>query len=190
MSVAKATNRRGRAASRGFNLVEMVVTMMVISVAAAIAYPSFRDMTRNMTVTESTNDLVAAINLARTEATKRGGFVAVIGSNGDDNWTSGWRVQADGNRDTTFGTDEAVDPVLRRAGAMQQGYTMKTKANTGTSARIVFNASGALAGGVASFDINICRPDGNAAMSRRITVSGSGIVSSRRNTTGSPAPAC
>jgi len=62
---------------RGVTLVELMVTVAVMAIGMALAYPSFTSLMRSNRVATGTNDLLAAFNLARTEAlrSKRGGGV-------------------------------------------------------------------------------------------------------------------
>ena len=77
-------------------------------------------------------------------------------------------------------------------GAVADGYTVQARSTGGGSDdAISFRPTGSLLGAT-SFDFNVCRPTDVAdnAMSRRITVQGSGTVSSRRDVTSSPAGSC
>ena len=56
----------------GFTLVELIVTMAIAAIILTQAVPSFSTMISNNRLTTQTNDLVADINLARSEAIKRG----------------------------------------------------------------------------------------------------------------------
>ena len=66
-----------RSTSRGFTLVELMITIAVLAIGSALAYPSFSGVMRSNRVATSTNGLLAAFNLARSEAirTNRGGGV-------------------------------------------------------------------------------------------------------------------
>lgn len=55
----------------GFTLVELVITLAVVSVLVGIAAPSFRGMLATNRLASQTNELIAGINLARSEAIKR-----------------------------------------------------------------------------------------------------------------------
>jgi type IV fimbrial biogenesis protein FimT len=55
----------------GFTLLELLTTVFVASILLAIAVPSFRDMSAGNRLTTQANDVVAALNLARSEAIKR-----------------------------------------------------------------------------------------------------------------------
>jgi type IV fimbrial biogenesis protein FimT len=55
----------------GFTLLELLTTVLVASILLAIAIPSFREMSAGNRLTTQANDVVAAINLSRSEAIKR-----------------------------------------------------------------------------------------------------------------------
>lgn len=160
----------------GFTMIELLITMALVAILAAIAFPSYREFNVRMKVSDTTNELVHAMHLARAEAAKRGVDV-VVQANGS--WTSGWQVIAGG------------DVILDR-GALGDGYTVTAKSTGGgADDEIAFQPMGSLLDATL-FDFNVCRPDGDSddAQSRRITVQGSGTVASRRDVTGSPAPSC
>ena len=94
--------------SAGFTLIELVVTIAIAAVLAALAVPSFIQYQRNSELTSLTNSLLAAVNAAKGEAMKTGrnAFVIPKGSG----WNSGWIVYVDMNRDNSYteGTDIAV----------------------------------------------------------------------------------
>lgn len=55
---------------RGFTLVELVITLAVAGVLAAIALPSFVSQVASWRLSSATNDLVSAVHLARSEAVR------------------------------------------------------------------------------------------------------------------------
>lgn len=56
--------------SRGFTIIELMVTLTVAGVLLAIAVPSFRNFILSNRLTTTANDLIMAINVARMEAVK------------------------------------------------------------------------------------------------------------------------
>lgn len=55
----------------GFTLVELMVTLAVLAVLLGIAVPSFQNITNRNRLTAITNEMVAALQLARVEAVRR-----------------------------------------------------------------------------------------------------------------------
>lgn len=110
----RSGDRPGRTAhsSAGFTLFELMVTVAVAAVLFTVGVPSFMNFVANMRATSYTNDLVLALNLARSEATRRGAPVDVCSStdantcDGTDDWTTGWIVRTAAG--TTLRTWEAL----------------------------------------------------------------------------------
>ncbi len=181
---------------RGFTLIELVITLLIAIILVTLALPSFRELMINSHVTDTTNQLIHDLNLARSEASSRGTLVAVVSNSNSNDWSSGWKVIAD----TAFKADGTFDTVLHASSgvATDNNYSVRTKVNIGagignfspTDAAVVFNAQGNLIPLAQSFSINVCRPDSKPAQSRVITVAPSGIVTSQTDTTSSPAPSC
>jgi type IV fimbrial biogenesis protein FimT len=177
---------RGLKAERGFTLIEVVVTLAIVAIAAGLAIPMFRDVIRNTTVSGETNDFITALATARSEAVRRGTDVAVIsnGPPGSSEWTTGWQVIADSDRNGSF------DEVVTTTPALNPTYRIYVNdTNGGVDNQIVFRMNGSLTT-VGGFDVNVCFPGGDAAKSRRIRVRPSGNVSSHKNTAGSSALTC
>ena len=87
-----------------------MITLVVAVILISLAVPNFRLLMQNNRITGATNDFVAAINLARAEAVKRGVTVLICrtddpqasppdcqrgnGAVYDGNWSSGWLISA------------------------------------------------------------------------------------------------
>lgn len=97
----------------GFSLLEMIIAMTIAGILAAIAIPGFSNVISNNRLTAHANQFIAAINLARSEAIKRGTKVTIIreGSTSKD-WKGGWKVFVDidgqpaGNTIAVFNDDK------------------------------------------------------------------------------------
>jgi len=81
------------ASYRGFTLLELMVTVAVLSILLTMGVPAFGDLVRNNRITAQANQLVSAINIARSEAVKRGRNVQVaVVPDGGGAWSAEVRV--------------------------------------------------------------------------------------------------
>lgn len=105
--------------ARGFTLIELMVGISVLGVLLAVGVPAFTDIIRTNRVASQTNDLVAALSIARVEASRRGIPMSVCAANAgqtacegdnENNWQNGWMVFSD--RAGAAGTIDAGDQIL------------------------------------------------------------------------------
>jgi type IV fimbrial biogenesis protein FimT len=91
---------RCRAASEGFTLLELLVTIAVVAIVTATAVPAFRSFVlADRSLTQGTS-LLLSMNLARSEAIKQdlaNGVTVCTSTNGvsctgTSNWAQGWIV--------------------------------------------------------------------------------------------------
>ncbi len=64
----------------GFSLLELMITITIVAILLAIAVPSFRDVIRRNQVSSASNELLASLAYARTEAIDRGQLVSICPS--------------------------------------------------------------------------------------------------------------
>jgi len=83
--------------SAGFTLVELVITIAVVGILAAIATPSFSGMIANNKARGVAADLYFDLARARSEAVKRNMEVTLSPS--DDGWKKGWKVYPSNSAD-------------------------------------------------------------------------------------------
>ena len=123
----------------GFTLVELLITIVVVSILLAAGVPAFQSFIKNNRVTAQTNDLVSAIQLARSEALKRGANVVVCASKDQatcsedkNTWADGWIVFSDLNYTNTpdlVGTGACLDTeecIMATRAGLPEGSTLTT----------------------------------------------------------------
>lgn len=82
----------------GFSVIELMVVVAIVAILAALAFPSFQASIRSNRVATTSNEVLASLSLARSEAIKGVGVAGVCASsNGTScssstNWANGWMV--------------------------------------------------------------------------------------------------
>ena len=123
--------------SIGYTLIELMVTITAAGILMSIAVPSYTAVIDNTRLTTYTNDLVTALNYARSEAIKRGVQVTVK-RKGDvsAHWENGWDVFVDINSDESLDNnnpsapcDPDQDCLLRTYDALLSGYQLTASNN-------------------------------------------------------------
>src|SRR5690554_4349780 len=90
---------------RGFSLIELMVTVALLAILLAMGLPSFQGSLRSNRVATATNELIAAINLARIEAMRSPNGAALCASDDGStcatgaSWNDGWLVWVSGDGD-------------------------------------------------------------------------------------------
>ncbi|KAF1718413.1 prepilin [Pseudoxanthomonas yeongjuensis] len=137
----------GPSAVPGFTLVELMITVAVLAVIAAMAMPSFTNLVRSNRLTASANEMVALLQTARTAAVSNRASSSVCPS------TDGASCAAAlGNHWIALMTKNGVDTVLREA-TLPPSIVVKASANLAgggnkfTFTPIGFSAVGAKASG-------------------------------------------
>jgi len=101
--------------SRGFTLVELMITISIASILLAVAVPGYQSLMKGSHLATQANQFMTALHYARSEAVKRGMRVTICKSadgatcNGD-NWQDGWLIFSDAG---TAGSVDSGDEILR-----------------------------------------------------------------------------
>ena len=185
----------------GFSLIELIVTLAIVSILAFVAVPSIKNILKDHRLSWYTNDLVADLNSARSEAVKRATPVTVCKTLDPQNsspacnttaanaWTTGRITFVDADSD---GVVDSGEQVLRiRQGLDDQNCVIKgTGASTanGTANRVTFRGDGTrlIADSTTTIDtqISLC-DDRGAAQKRTLDIGVGGRIGSLQKGTGS-----
>lgn len=149
--------------SKGLTLIELIITITIVSILAMLAAPGLQSVVKNQRLTSQTNDLIADLNFARSEAVKRATWVSICKTT-DPNasspscdttasapWTPGRLIFVDSGSGTSSNDGNGIlnsnETLLR----IQQGLDGNNKLHgdnaytgtiTGTANKITFLATG------------------------------------------------
>lgn len=164
---------RVRAATGGFTLVELMVTLAVVGILAAVAVPAMTSLIAGNRLAGASSELTSSLQLARSEAIRRNAQVTICASsNGttcsaSTDW-SRWIVTGPDNAAAAGAANEVI--VAHAAPASLQV--------SGPSAGIVFRPSGLIRAGAT---LSVCTPTASLDENRRdINVMISGNISTTR----------
>jgi len=166
------------AGQSGFTLIELLVTLAVVAVLIMVGIPSFADLMKNNRVATQTNALMRSLQLARSEAVKRGRQVTVCKSadqiaciaTGD--WDQGWIIFVDNNGD---GVIDAGESIVRVQATLPSSYTIKVGAHFDDWVGYLPSGRTDGSGSLGNDTFKICA-DNDVNYSRHIIVSVSGRV--------------
>lgn len=116
--------------SSGFTLIELMVTISIAAIFIGVAVPNFSSSIASNRLTTNANEFVTALNLARSEAVKRGQHVVV--KKAGTNWEDGWNVFVDIDRSTSAKEnvlDSGTDIVLRVYAKLPASLTLRNNNN-------------------------------------------------------------
>ena len=171
-----------RTCSSGFTLLELMITLTVAGILLGIAITAFRTLTASTRLTAQANDIVSAINLARSEAIKRNTSIAFC--------------RAAAATDTTCATTAAswanwivatsAGSVIRR-GTIDSHNGAITVQSTLTSDQLLFSSDGlASTGGarVSANRIDVCATHVGTNNIRRVALGAGSRISTATVTGG------
>ncbi len=153
----------------GLTLIELLVTLAILAILMTLALPSFRDFFSSNRIAAATSDFVTSLNLARSEAIRRGAQVTMLSTNGSGDWGGGWTMFVDTDRDEVF---DAGEERLRMANALSVPTTLYGDGNF--TSFIAFLPTGRITNNVGG-SFAICHDDSTSG-AKSITVIGTGRV--------------
>jgi type IV fimbrial biogenesis protein FimT len=178
----------------GFTIVELLTVLVIAGILATLAAPALYDMILSNRLTSKTNEIVADLMVARTQAVTLGSRTVVCaldlgqytggtpttrcksGATSTD-WTAGRIVFVDDDRDGSLDTGETVlkvsppDEEVRKSGSVSSAKVTVSATNLVNTGRIDFSPTGVatVTGGTATF--KLCDTQNRG---RTVTVAASG----------------
>ena len=120
---------------RGFTLIELIVTVAIAAILLTIGVPSFQTMILNNTRVAQTNEFVGVLNLARSEAIKRGSRVVICRSTNGSScatdttgiWEGGWIAFVDRNQNGVLNAGAPDnEEVLKMQSSIANRFTLRS----------------------------------------------------------------
>lgn len=187
---------KNKASQSGYTLIELMLVCAIIIILMVVGVPGFQAMYQNNRQVISTNEVVSSLQLARSEALKRGQTVTVCrvadstvttpACASGTNWSSGWIVYADDA--ANIGTyDTATDTLIQRHQGVQDGQTLA--GNNNVANRVSFSEIGLSQG--TNGTLTLCDGRGTADSgihTREIVISTTGRVRSSEGDSGTSCP--
>ncbi|NYE61128.1 type IV fimbrial biogenesis protein FimT [Duganella sp. 1224] len=122
----------------GVTLVELLIILVIAGVLMGAAVPSFQQTLQRLRLQSATNDLLAAIELTRTQAMARGDKVLLAPL--ADDWQSGWAVFLDTNDNRRA---DASERVFYRHDRLRAGISVTARFTSGNNPTyLAYNAAG------------------------------------------------
>jgi type IV fimbrial biogenesis protein FimT len=179
--------------NRGFTLIELLITVAVLIVLLLVGVPEYRRMTENNRQVSAINTIVGDLNLARTEAVKRGRPVTLCGSDNGTacntaNWESGWIVFVNLNGSSGDTTVDAGDVLISRNTGLPTGLNLRAVEFDSTNA-VHYLPNGQLLDEDGDRDADgtfqLCEDTGNEELARVANVTTLGRIAVGKDTDGS-----
>lgn len=160
---------------KGFSLIELLVALAILGIIMALSLPSFQDTLESANTNSQIKVLLTTLNLARSEAIKRGTEVSICASTSgtdcsDDDWSDGWMVFVDvnGDADGDTGSVDAGDIVIRVYDSLGANSILTSSFDLFSYNSRGFSAVGTLQ------TLLLCPTSGNADNARSLEIGASG----------------
>lgn len=115
----------------GFSLIEVMVSVAVLGILASLAAPSFSESINRYRIASVRDDLIGSIQLARSEAIRRGVAVSLRRTTTtgcapatSDEWNCGWEMFVDRNANgiRNANANPALDDTRLQVSTVPSGY--------------------------------------------------------------------
>ncbi|MCH8537167.1 MAG: GspH/FimT family pseudopilin [Alkalimonas sp.] len=160
MFVSDDMSQRVSNRTRGFTLIELMVTVAVLVIVLTVAVPSFTNLINGNRLTSQANELLSAMTLARSEAIRLNRNVIFCHSSDSSSCSepaggewAGWIVREQGS-DTVLATGLMNNQLVARASSALAGSSFSMRYNAQGFIRHPNNNN------LLSATIRVCSPSG------------------------------
>ena len=169
---------------KGFTIIELMVTLVVLAIVLAIAIPNFSRQVINNNSLALGEEFIAALNFARAEAVKRARSVSICASANSTacgnaaNWSDGFIVFTDKAAETASSPE--IDVILQVWSDFNQDAVIDVKRNGASQSFIRYTGLGTSArldDPVTTIQVKMSGCTGEAAKNIRISASGAVAIS-------------
>lgn len=181
---------KGSASERGFNLIEILVTLTVLGVLIALGAPSLAEFLQNQQIRAAAESIVNGMQVARGEAIRRNLTVQFVLEKPSSEVTTGWTIcdgawtPCDSNTVTTN-----PDKVIQARSPEEGTSIARVEQTPNTTVAVTFSPLGSVVpqnpDGTAPLtrleviktsDPNLCKANGGSMRCLRVVVSGGGSI--------------
>lgn len=160
--------------SRGFSLLELMITIVVMAILLAIALPSFRDVIHRNEVSSASNTLLASMSYARSESITRSQLVSMCPSADGASCTStgtafepGWLIYTYPAGAASANQAYATGATLLRTIPEQSGVSIQALGITNSV--ITFGQQGQLVPSATPLEFITCYRSGSSGVGESTT---------------------
>jgi len=151
--------------SKGFTILELLITLTIASILAAVGLPSFLTTIENNQLASQSNAFVGSVAMARSESIKQGATITLISNSGTNDWSTGWCVST--------GSSNCNGTVIQKYPAATGAFVL-----SGDQSTFGFDSRGYL--NTSTGTLTLCKSSGEAG--QQIKLNASGRANSQRIT--------
>lgn len=162
----------------GATLMELMVVLAIAAILTTVAIPGFASLARSTRLSGATNDILASLHLARSEAIKRNARTVVcVSADGlacaaGGGWHQGWLIFHDVNNNAALDAGEAV---IQTRQALHD--SIRLTGNSTVANYISYSPSGgtkSMSGAFQASTLTVCNVADASGAARRVVISSTG----------------
>lgn len=124
---------------KGYTLTEILVVLLVMLILLSTGVPSMGKLIRRYQMSTVVSDFYTSLQLARSEAIRRGTRIDLVPAGDGRDWKHGWIVMHDKNGNRI--ADES-DDIIFTHGPVTKSMTIRDGFNDSTQLYFAYNGSG------------------------------------------------